>query len=610
MLVRAFCSMAFGTFLMVGAEAAEPPGIDILSGIQELQNDRTCRNAAQNAFNGIFDSAQLVLDARACQSRAGRGGAKSFVGPPTKNSQLVGSLIGPISKAINGCKVVTVMRQLSAYEDTVEQELLHRWWYLHGLVETTSKLATDLETGVKPTTNVALTTEDRAAAIDYLQRTGLIEIEGASDRALLLVREKVLSRFTVYLDQILEKEVAYSSDIRIIANDWIVSTERPNCPPITTSGLADKKPKPPSPSNPPSGSDQTPNPVPEVAEKPREDVTEEVASRPSVNVDFNVGGRYLRLPDLSLGIQSLGTNLSPLHTLDADLYGPVVTGGVSFGPSGPFGQNEGWHGGVNGEFSRLFGGERDTIASFPAGQLPTYIDITGTGGFGINDNSRIDADYDRTTIQITGELGFRRRVSDKLFVRPYGGLLYRFTDTNTNVSLETDYLGGTFVNTLDEEIRENQVGFDAGLDLTHLISTNLYLTVGGHIGGIFTDASYRGHDCGDGSTATPGCDGTLFLNSGITTGNNSFDVFGGLKAALGFYVFCKDRKTELLAGVITAAVDQLKKQCIEVVASASMDAIPTSEVSRPTLIGAGQQMQLGTAYSFNSTARIGVKIGF
>lgn len=610
MLGRAIVFVAFGVFSTVRALAAEPPGFDVLSRIEELQNDRTCRNAANNAFNGVFDSAQLALDARSCATRAGRGGANTSVGLPKKNSQLIGSLTGPISEAINGCKIETVLRELSAIEDTVERELSHRWWYLHDIVETTSKLATDLETDVKPMTNVTLTAADRAAASDYLKRTGLIEIEGASDRALLLVREEILSKYRYYFEQTFEKEVAYSSQIRIIANDWTVSTNRPNCPPVTTSGVTKKNPKPPTGSKSPAGSDQPPTPLPDTEKKPGEDITGKIASRPSVTIDFNIGGRYLRLPDLSLGIQNLNTNRTPLHNLDADLYGPVVTAGINFGPTSPFNQNEGWHGGIDGEYARLFGGERDKIAAFPVGQLPTYIDITGISGFGFNDNSRIDADFDRTTFKIAGQLGFKRRISDRLFVRPYGGLLYRFNDTNTNVSLETDYLGGTFVNTLNEEIRENQFGFDAGLDLTHLINKNLSLTVGGHVGGIFTNASYRGSDCGDGFTATPGCDGTLFLNSGVTADNNSFDVFGGLKAALGFYVFCKDRKTEILAGVITAAVDQLKNRCVEMVASAAIEAVPTTEVNRPTSNGAGQQMQLGTAYSAERTVRFGVRMRF
>lgn len=618
MLLRAIFVIAFGLSSMMAALAAEPPGFDILSRIEDLQNDRTCRNAAENAFNGVYDSAQLTLDARSCSSRYGRGSAKTFVGLPTKNSQLLGSFTGPISTAINGCKIETVLRELSAIEDTVKQELWHRWSYLHGIVEKTSRLATDLESGIEPITNEALSAEDRAAATDYLKRTGLIEIEGPSDKALLLVREKVLADYRFYIELLLEKEVVYSSQVRTVANDWTVSTNRPNCPPITTSGVARKDPKPPARSKPPAGSDQPPTPLPEKAEKPggepgkkpEGDVTEEVVSRPDVTLEFIIGGRYLRLPDLSLGIKSLNTNRTPLHNLDADLYGPVVTAGIKFGPTGPFNQNEGWHGGIDGEYARLFGGDRDKIASFPGGQLPTYIDITGTGGFGFNDNSRIDADFDRTTFKISGELGFQQRLSDRLFVRPYGGLLYRFNDTGTNVSLETDYLGGTFVNTLTEDIRENQFGFDAGLDLTHLINANLSMTVGGHVGGIFTNAKYRGSDCGDGSTATPGCDGTLFQNSGITTGNNSFDVFGGLKAALGFYVFCRDRKTEIQAGVISAAVDQLKNRCVEMVASAEIEAVPTTEVNRPSSIGAGQQMQLGTAYSVNSTVRVGVKIKY
>lgn len=611
MYARALFTLAFAGISICGAEAAEPPGFDILSRIEKLQNDRTCRNAAENAFNGVFDAAQLALDARACGTRAGLGGAHTSVGLPKTNSQLKGILIGPVSTAMNGCKIETVMRQLSAFEDTVEQELVHRWWYLNVLIEKTSKLATDLETDAMPISDAPLSAADREAATEYLKRTGLIEFEGASERALQLVRENVLTEFKHYYELISEKETAYSSQARLVKTEWIVSTNRPNCPPVTSSGVATKKnPKPPTRANPPGGSEQPPVPSPDIAEKPKDEDTGKVASGPEISVDFNFGGRYLRLPDLTLGIQSFNTNLNPLHKLDADLNGPVVTGGINFGPTSPLDRNEGWHGGIDGEYARLFGGERDRIASFPGGQLPTYIDITGVSGFGFNDNSRINADFERTSFQVTGELGFKKRVSDNLFVRPYGGLLYRFTDTDTNVILETDYLGGTFVNKLNEEIRENQFGFNAGLDLTHITNTNISLTFGGLLGGIFTNAKYRGSDCGDALTTTAGCDGNLFLNSGITTGNNSFDVFGGLKAAVGFYVFCRERKAEILAGVITAAVDQLKSHCVELTASAAIDAIPTSEVNRPTLTGAGQELELGTAYSINSTVRFGVGIGF
>ncbi len=601
---RTFIATVLAVTMLGGAAAAETPVFDILSRIKTLQQDRTCRNATENALNGEFNPAQLSLDTRQCQTRFSFGGAQTFVGPP-KTISTKGTVIpGELKFAINGCNVEAVGKDLIRLEQLIEQELHHQWWYIHQILTKTSKLAADLQAGLQPTENAALTAADREAAIDYLKRTGLIGIDGTSQRALQLVREKVLDEFGIWLELLDEKEVIYSSLITEIELGWKTVTRLPNCPPVTTSGVAEKKPK--ENPKPPAGSNPPP-PKSETAGNPENDVVEKVPDSPGFTYKFGLGGRYVRAPDLQLGIQSFNVNFNPLHDFNIDLYGPVIFGEINLGPTGPFDTNEGWVGSVNGEYARLFGDENDTISAFSPGQLPTYIDITGTGGFGFNNNSRIDVDLDRDAFRFGAELGYKAQYSDNLFLRPYGRLQYRHSKNEANIGLETDFLGGTFFNTLNEEIRENQFGGAFGLEVTQLTAPNMAWTFGGHLGGMFTNANYRGSDCGDGSTATPGCDGALFLNPGIATGNSSFDVFGGLKAALGLYVFCRDKKLDLIAGAINAAVDHLKKNCVEISASAAYDAIPTADVSRPTAIGVGQQTRLGTGYSHSASFQIGVR---
>lgn len=328
-----------------------------------------------------------------------------------------------------------------------------------------------------------------------------------------------------------------------------------------------------------------------------------------VSTRFEFAAGLFNKPDYELGVQSFNANPNPLFQLGPNLKGPIFNFGVDFGPASPLSKKEGWHGGIDGEYGFLFDRDDATINTF-TNPLPTYNAIDGTGGFGFNDNGIVNSGFKLNTFGFAGEAGYRKRIGEKTFLRPYGGLIFRHNKFEADTTLNTDFLGGTFFNTLNEEIRENQFGGDIGLDLTHHFNNGLALTLGGHLGGIFTDSRYTGSDCGDGSTATPGCDGTLFLNNGVGASNDSFDLFGGLKAGLAIFAFCKDRKTEILAGVITAAAERLRRHCVEVTASAQIDFVPTTEINRPTAIGAGQQLTLSQATSVQSRMQFGFRLEF
>lgn len=309
-------------------------------------------------------------------------------------------------------------------------------------------------------------------------------------------------------------------------------------------------------------------------------------------VDIEGGLEILGLPDYDLGVTSLGTDTSPLHRFDDTLFGPAFEVGIDYTRPGPDGS---LFARISGGFAALERDDNQTIPGFAVGQAPTYIDITGGGGFAFNNNSIVGEKTDVTRYGLKGEAGFEKSLGPRLAAIPYMGAYLRRTEIGHNVTMDTDFLGGRFFNTLDERMDLNQLGIDVGFDLKYQPTDRLLLTFGGHAGLAYTDTSYSGSDCGDGSTATPGCDGALFSNTGVSRGRSSVDPFGGLKAAVGFYFFCRANATQIAAGLITAAAGALKNHCAEVSAQARYEATPTSRIVRPTALGP-TGVQLGADY--------------
>lgn len=629
-----FCTIAstflIGILSISNGYAARTAVDDILSDIKKLHQERTCRNAAEAAFDGVFNPKQLTLDARACQDFASDGGASTSFGPLTTTRKLFEIQVRPLSRAINGCDIETVGETLFRYNVSSKQDLRYLWQNMSLIVLKVSKLGSAIETGTQPAAYAKLSPEDRTAATELLKRTGLIQIEGASERALQLVHEKNLQQSHIWMDWYQEQETIRTSKIETITKQWKSVTKRPNCPPVTTGSAKpkkDPKPKPPIGEETASGSKQ--GEKIKVADKPKKPTPEKPAAKPRAedgvtdgvtdgevlppkifdSARLELGGRFVLPPDYTVGIQNFNTNSNPLFTLDPVLSGVNILGKFNFGPSSPFDRREGLHGSLKGEYANVWGDENVTQNTF-ANPLPTYIDITGTGGFGFNGNGTVGLDLTRESFEVSGELGYRKAVFNKTTLRAFGGLVYRRVKTEADTTLNTNFGGGTFFNTLNEEIREDQYGLRLNLNAINLIAPGYALILGGHLGGIFTNANYRGSDCGDGSIFTVGCDGALFLNSGIAASSNSFNVFGGLKAALGAYIFCKGRKAEILAGALTAVIAGLKEHCMEVSASANYDVYPTTTVTRSTAIGAGQQIGLGTGFVSSMRMTLGVRVQF
>jgi len=314
----------------------------------------------------------------------------------------------------------------------------------------------------------------------------------------------------------------------------------------------------------------------------------EAATQPpvEVDIDFEIGAEILNLPDYGIGVVDLGTDSSPLHEFDNLLIGPGVDIGIEFGQRlpGPVGNR--WFGRIEAGFAIFDDSDKQTIPSFPAGQAPTYIDITGGGGFALNANSIVRAETDVSRFGVNGKAGWETTTGSGLTVAPFAGAFLHWTEIESDVSMNTDFGPGQFQNTLSERLRTNQFGANVGLDLTYRPQDHLAFTFGGHAGLAFTDTSYKGSDCGDGNPAVAGCNGTLFSNSGISHDQNSVDLFGGLKAAVSFYLFCRSNSAEIAAGAIAAAANALRSRCAEISATASYDALPSTKINRPTSLGA------------------------
>jgi len=301
-------------------------------------------------------------------------------------------------------------------------------------------------------------------------------------------------------------------------------------------------------------------------------------------IDGGVGYQRGELPGYQLGITSLGTNLTPLHDFSPDVDGIKLDFGLNVELPGPGGDTA-WTGRIGGAFSKIDGKETETISAFAPGQLPTYIDLSGLGGFAFNQNSLVRLDVDATRFDVNGEVGLKKPLGDAFVVRPNVGAFYRHSRIDYDVTMDTDFRTGRFFNTLNERVRLNQFGADVGLDLTYQPNRHFSFTLGGHAGLAFTDASYTGRDCGDGSLATPGCDGTLFANAGVSRGRNSIDPFAGVKAAIGIYLFCRENPVPVAAAVLNAAARALADSCITVSAEGTYDVVPDVAIDRPTTLG-------------------------
>lgn len=302
------------------------------------------------------------------------------------------------------------------------------------------------------------------------------------------------------------------------------------------------------------------------------------------SIDGGVGYQRERLPDYRFGVINLGTNLNPLHDIAPRLDGIKVDFGVNFELPGPV-QDTAWTGRIGGGISKTKGTERQTISAFAPGQVPAYVDLSGRGGFAFNTNSLVKLDVDATRFDINGELGIKKVFPGGIIANPYAGAFYRHSRVDYDVTMDTDFLNGRFFNTLNERIRLNQLGADVGLDLTWQPHDRVSFMVGGHAGLAYTDASYSGRDCGDGSLLTPGCDGALFANGGVSRGRESVDPFAGVKAAIGIYLFCRKNAVPIAAHALNAAAQALKSSCVSVRAQGTFDVMPSVSIDHSTTLG-------------------------
>lgn len=326
----------------------------------------------------------------------------------------------------------------------------------------------------------------------------------------------------------------------------------------------------------------------------------EAATQPPVEVDIDIeiGAEILNLPDYGIGVVDLGTDSSPLHAFDDVLVGPAVDVGIDIGQRLPGPSGNRWFGRIEAGFAVFDHTDNQTIPSFSAGQSPTYVDITGGGGFAFNANSIVSAETDVTRFGVKAKAGWETAIGSGVTVAPFAGAVFQWTEINSDVSMDTDFGPGRFQNTLSERLQTNRFGANVGIDLTYRPQDRLALSFGGHAGLAYSDTSYKGSDCGDGNPAAAGCNGALFSNSGITHGRSGVDLFGGLKAAVSFYFFCRAQSAELAAGAIAAAAGTLASQCAEISARARYEATPSSRIVRPTALGAtGLRLTSGHMHS-------------
>lgn len=310
-------------------------------------------------------------------------------------------------------------------------------------------------------------------------------------------------------------------------------------------------------------------------------------------VEGGAGVRSSKGPVTDIGVRSFNTNLAPLASLDTRAWGPFVFGSVYFGPHSIGNIPVAWTSGLRFEFSRLKGKSGVNFGSIAPGQLPTYLDVLGTGGFTFNNNGSINSDFTQTRAKLSARFGTVVPIGNGLYIFPYKGYFYRHKRFRNDLTLIST--NGTFVHRLNERINLDQAGTKLGLDFTIPLAPKAFFTLGGYGGLAFTNARYRGADNGPLSSASH------------STSRNSWDFFGGLKAALGFYIFCKANPS-VAGDLIAGAAQAVKDGCIELKATGSYQVMPDVQVQRATTLGGGAaHLVNGTSQTWTAGITVGGK---
>ena len=307
---------------------------------------------------------------------------------------------------------------------------------------------------------------------------------------------------------------------------------------------------------------------------------------------FETGVRVSSGPKTAIGINSFNTNFSPLAELDTTAWGPVIVGGLYFKPP-PIGNIPyGLFLGLALRYAHLQGTSSRSFGSFTPGQLPSYINVAGTGGLGFNNNGSISSDFRSDEFKISTSMGRVYPLGNGIFVKPHVGKFYRYYRFRNDITMLGN--NATARQNLSETVRLHQAGIHVGGHVMYPLGNSVFAVLGGHVGIAHTRARYTGSDSGF-STAT------------ATASKNSWKPVGGVEAAINFFAFCRDRAAELVALVVEDRLSAMKKNCARIKGSVGWDAYPDAKIVRPTTIGGGP-VRLQNSYTNSWTAS--VSIGF
>ena len=160
---------------------------------------------------------------------------------------------------------------------------------------------------------------------------------------------------------------------------------------------------------------------------------------------------FARLPTFELDIQSFNTNFTPLHSIKPEIIGAVVGGRFIIDPL----RSTDWIGGIGWLYGHEYGSDNQIISSFAPGQLPTIFSLDGTGGIGLNNNSRFKLDIDHYDWKLSGEVGYQMVLPSGVIDKLYAGIFYRHSDIRYKTNIDTDFSGGTFFSSVDECVKQD-----------------------------------------------------------------------------------------------------------------------------------------------------------
>ncbi len=267
---------------------------------------------------------------------------------------------------------------------------------------------------------------------------------------------------------------------------------------------------------------------------------------------------------------------------------PAATGDPVFDVDGPTGFGFGGEFGVTGRFPEpeVGAGYRPFVSVFGIAEVaddeveisrdpgagPPLVGVSADGinAFQFNETAvlRTDIDYYRVGGGI--EVGAEFELGAEWTFTPSIRGSFTFQDTDYDSDIRSDFQGGTFENTLVQELTSRDLEMELRLAAQWRFAPDWLARSSAGIGFVHRDVELRSSDCFDGNRFNGGCDGLLGISSFNTSDSDVSPTFN-LAGALMFLYACDP--------------ENFVSNCIQLGINAFFRNRPVTVINNPTAIG-------------------------